>query len=142
MKLLDVNVVVARFREDHPHHGAICDWFSRVEEVGQPFGVTPGIFSSVVRLVTDDRVFAVPAPVDEVFSYVRALRAQPTFVEPRLTGRRMQLFESLVRGFAASGSLVPDAYLAAIAIENGATMVSLDRDFARFDGLDWERPPV
>lgn len=31
--------------------------------------------------------------------------------------------------------LVNDAHLAALAIEHGATLVSFDRDFGRFDGL-------
>jgi len=35
---------------------------------------------------------------------------------------------------------VADAYLAAIAIEQGAMLVSLDRDFARFDRLRWQLP--
>ena len=36
--------------------------------------------------------------------------------------------------------LVPDAYLAAMAIERGATWYSADRGFARFSRLDWRRP--
>lgn len=42
----------------------------------------------------------------------------------------------------ASGSadLVPDAWLAALAIENDATLASLDRDFAWFRGLRWADP--
>ncbi|MBB4139932.1 DUF5615 family PIN-like protein [Microbacterium invictum] len=33
-----------------------------------------------------------------------------------------------------------DAVIAAIAIEHGATVVSFDRDFARFPALRWEVP--
>jgi len=35
---------------------------------------------------------------------------------------------------------VPDAYLAALAIEHGATWVTLDRAFRRFTGLRTESP--
>ena len=37
-------------------------------------------------------------------------------------------------------SLVPDAHLAALAMEHGLTLCSTDGDFARFAGLRWENP--
>jgi len=40
----------------------------------------------------------------------------------------------------AMGPLLTDASLAAIAMENAATLVSTDRDFARFSGLKWVNP--
>jgi predicted nucleic acid-binding protein len=46
----------------------------------------------------------------------------------------------LCRSSEARGSVVPDAYLAALAIERGATMSTADRGFARFDGLRWRHP--
>jgi predicted nucleic acid-binding protein len=36
--------------------------------------------------------------------------------------------------------LVPDAHLAALAIEHGLTLCSADGDFARFPGLRWLNP--
>jgi predicted nucleic acid-binding protein len=36
--------------------------------------------------------------------------------------------------------LVPDAHLAALAIEHGLTLCSTDRDFARFECLRWTDP--
>jgi predicted nucleic acid-binding protein len=38
------------------------------------------------------------------------------------------------------GNLVPAAHIAALAIEQGLTLCSSDRDFARFPGLRWENP--
>lgn len=40
----------------------------------------------------------------------------------------------------ADGDLAADACLAALSIEQGATLVSRDRDFARFEELDWRLP--
>jgi predicted nucleic acid-binding protein len=34
--------------------------------------------------------------------------------------------------------VVPDAHLAALALEHGLTLCSTDGDFARFPGLDWQ----
>ncbi len=38
------------------------------------------------------------------------------------------------------GNLVPDAHLAALAVEHGLTLCSSDGDFARFRGLSWSNP--
>ena len=44
-------------------------------------------------------------------------------------------FWRLCREADARGNLVPDAYLAALAIESGSELVTADRDFRRFSGL-------
>ncbi len=49
--------------------------------------------------------------------------------------RHWEIFADLVRSSHATANLVPDAYLAALAIENGATFVTRNRGFARFPGL-------
>jgi uncharacterized protein len=36
--------------------------------------------------------------------------------------------------------LIPDAHLAALAIEHGLVLCSTDGDFARFQGLKWINP--
>jgi predicted nucleic acid-binding protein len=38
------------------------------------------------------------------------------------------------------GNLVPDAHLAALAVEHGLTLCSSDGDFARFRRLRWLNP--
>ncbi len=42
----------------------------------------------------------------------------------------------------ARGNLVPDAQLAALALEHGLTVCSTDTDFARFTEVSWENPLV
>jgi hypothetical protein len=38
------------------------------------------------------------------------------------------------------GNLIPDAHLAALAIEHGLVLCSTDGDFSRFSELRWENP--
>jgi toxin-antitoxin system PIN domain toxin len=142
MKLLDVNILVAAHRAEHPHHRAISAWFDDLDARGETYSVTEDVAVGFVRLATNGRIFDPPSPAEAVFGFLRVLRSRSTFVPLRSTVRRFELFESIVGDFQATGELAPDAYLAAVAIENGATMVSLDRDFARFADLDWERPAV
>jgi predicted nucleic acid-binding protein len=54
--------------------------------------------------------------------------------------RHFAIFEKLCRDSDARGSLVADAYLAALAIEHGCTWITNDRDYARFERLDWRTP--
>jgi uncharacterized protein len=54
--------------------------------------------------------------------------------------RHWEIFERLVRKVGARGNLVPEAYLAALAIEFGAGFYNADRGFARFPGLRWQHP--
>ena len=54
--------------------------------------------------------------------------------------RHMEVLGELSRAGQASGPLVMDAALAAIAVEHGATLHTTDRDFARFPGVKWTNP--
>jgi len=47
------------------------------------------------------------------------------------------LFHALLSTAALPGRLHTDAYLAALAISHGWRLVSFDRDFKRFNGLNW-----
>ncbi len=47
---------------------------------------------------------------------------------------------SLLRDGQATGPLVMDAVIAAIALEHGATVCTTDRDFSRFPGVKWTNP--
>jgi hypothetical protein len=55
-------------------------------------------------------------------------------------GRHWDIFERLCRAAGVKGNLVPDAYLAALAIESGSTWITTDRVFSRFTGLTWRHP--
>jgi len=98
------------------------------------------VLSGFVRVVTHPRVFRTPTPLDQALEFVAAIREQPHAVAVAPGPRHWSIFESLCRDARARGNLVPDAYLAAIAIEHGCQWVTLDRDFTRFSGLRWRSP--
>jgi len=54
--------------------------------------------------------------------------------------RHWQIFTGLCAESGARGNLVPDAYLAALAIETGSEWISTDRDYRRFRGLRLRHP--
>jgi toxin-antitoxin system PIN domain toxin len=64
---------------------------------------------------------------------------EPVWI-PGPTERHREVIEPLLALPGVHGNLVPDAHLAALAIEHGLTLCSADGDFARFPGLRWVNP--
>lgn len=140
MKLLDVNLVLAAHRDDHPHFAAARAWLDVLLADAGRFSVPDLVAGSFLRLATNRRIFMTPTTAEDAFGYLRALRAQTGHVTLSPGPRHLDLLERLCRSSDATGDLVPDAQLAALAVEHGAEVVSFDRDFARFVGLRWSRP--
>lgn len=140
MKLLDVNIVLAAHRQDHPHHALVRPWFDEILASDERFAVPDVVWLSLVRIATHRRVFTVPSDLDSVRAFIDAVRDQPNHVTLVPSPQHLDWFTQLCKLADATGDLAPDAYLAALAIENGSTLVSMDRDFARFPGLQWETP--
>ncbi len=93
-----------------------------------------------LRIITNPRVFERPLTIAEAEDHVASWLAQPPagILEPG--ERHWEILRQLARDGQATGPLIMDAALAAIAIEHGATLCTTDRDFARFPGLTWTNP--
>jgi len=59
---------------------------------------------------------------------------------PAPTDRHRNVLATLLAASGAQANLVPDAHLAALAIEHGLTLCSTDGDFGRFSDLRWSNP--
>jgi toxin-antitoxin system PIN domain toxin len=140
VRLLDVNVVLAAHREDHPHFEVARAWLDRTLTTRSSFSVTDLVAGSFLRVATNRRIFSLPTPVPEAFDYLRALRDQPSHVMLGPGPLHLEIMQRLCVDGDAHGDLIPDAQLAAIAIEHASELVSFDRDFARFAELRWTRP--
>lgn len=140
MILPDVNVLVYAHREDAPDHGLHRDWLEGVLEEAEPVGVSELVLSSFVRVVTHPRVFRRPTPIGMALDFAEALRGRPNSVIVTPGRRHWGIFADLCRAAGVRGNLVPDAYLAALAIESGSEWITTDRDYARFDSLRWRHP--
>ena len=135
MILLDVNVLVGAFREDAPRHPELRGWLEQVVHSQTSFGLSDLVLSGFLRIATHPRVFAPPTPIEEALGFAEAVRSQPNCVSISPGDRHWQIFTRLCREAQVKGNLVPDAYLAALAIESGSEWITTDRDFSRFPGL-------
>ncbi len=140
MIFLDVNVLIYAHRQDLPEHEVYRAWLEKTLTGEAAFGVPGEVASGFVRIVTNRRVFSAPTPLDDALRFVEILRQRPNFVAVRPGQRHWSIFVDLCLAARAVGNLVPDAYLAALAIEWGAEWVTTDGDFARFQGLRWRHP--
>ncbi len=135
MLVLDVNILVAAFRQDHPHHAISRPWWDRLLAAGSPFCVPDTVWTGFASVVTNSRIFTVPATASEAFAFVDAVRQQAGYSSVPPIPRLLDLFGEICCTEQVGGDLVPDAYIAAVARSLGAAVATFDRDFRRFDHL-------
>jgi uncharacterized protein len=131
----DVNVLIHLHRDDHPAHQTARQWWQQVTSLGEPLTVPDVVWAGFVRVVTNRRVYSEPTSSADAWQFINGIRAEGIYIHYATHPRLLDVFGDQVRDASASGNLVTDAYIAAAAISMGATLVTFDRDFRRFDGL-------
>lgn len=111
------------------------DRLNGAERVGLPWGA----LLAFLRLSASPRVVSRPLTLLDASAVVRSWLELPSTWVPQPTSRHFETLAGLLAP-EAKADLVPDAHLAALAIEHGLLLCSTDRDFSRFDGLRWTDP--
>jgi toxin-antitoxin system PIN domain toxin len=140
MILCDVNVLILAARLDMQDHLRYQTWLNQAVNSDEAYGVSDIVMSGFLRIVTNPRAFREPTPLDEAIDFVHRLREPANCVVIHPGPRHWGIFLDLCRRVNARGNLVPDAYLAALAIESACEWITTDRDYARFPGLRWRHP--
>ena len=141
MILVDVNVLVYAFRRDSANHDEYRRWLHEAINSPTEFALTPETLVGFVRVATNPRIFAVPADQSEAMGFANVIVRAPRsrWLVPNLSvWDEFDEITTVDRHLRAN--LVPDAWLAALAIAHGCRLATADRGFARFDGLDWFDP--
>ena len=140
MILADVNVLIFAHREECERHQEYRAWLEGVLGGSSSFGVSDVVLSGCLRILTHPRVFDPPTPSPRALAFVSQVRNHPHAV-PIVPGpRHWAIFRDLCEQTGARGNLVPEAFLAALAIESGSEWITTDRDYAQFPGLQWRHP--
>ncbi len=140
MQLVDVNVLVYALRKDATDHDRYRGWLTEWLDSDTAFGISDLVLSGFIRVVTHPRVFNHPTPTQLALEFASSIRSRPNCVPIAPGPRHWDIFVRLCAEAAIKGNLVPDAYLAALAIESGSEWVSTDRAYSRFPGLKWRHP--
>lgn len=136
----DVNVLVHAFRSDSERHELCRRWLQDAVAGPETVGLSDAVSIGTARVLTHPRVFSPPAALGAVLDLLEELRSQDGVVRLVPGAQFISAFERISRAADARGNLLADAQHAALAIEHGATLVTFDRDFARFAGLRWHPP--
>lgn len=141
MKLIDANLLIYAHIEEMPLHRPAHRWLDEqlngLPRVALPW---PSLLA-FVRLVSNPRIFDRAVPVSRAWRQVESWLSAPSVWIPSPTDRHQTILgRFLAEGAGLRANLVPDAHLAALAIEHGLTLCSADKGFARFTGLQWENP--
>ena len=135
MLLIDVSILLAAHRDDHPNHAMVRRWFDAVVAGDEPFTVPTVVWGSFLRLATNRRIFTVPTPRVDAFAFIESICAQPHYLSTSPGPRHLTLLKKVCAEGDATGDLVPDAVLVALALEHGCEVATMDRDFARFPSV-------
>lgn len=140
MMLFDVNVFVYAHRADAPDHRRYRSWLEETINGELAYGVSDIVLSGFLRIVTHPRVFDPPSRVNDALAFANQVRQQPNAILLEPGPRHWSIFTHLCQEVNAKGNLIPDAYLAALAIESGSQWITTDRDYSRFPDLQWRHP--
>jgi toxin-antitoxin system PIN domain toxin len=138
--LIDVNILLYATFQNMPQHLAVREWldeqFNSSTRVGLPWTSLLGF----LRVATNPRAFPRALPMDLAWRQVETWLTHEMAWTPQPTERHASILGSLLQQPGVRGNLVPDVHLAALAIEHGLTLCSIDSDFSRFRELKWLNP--
>jgi len=141
MMLVDTNVLIYAHRRNADRHGEYRDWLTGLIAGPEPYAVSDFAVTGMIRVVTDRRIYKDDtSTIEEAISFATEIREQPHAMVVSPGSRFWPIFAGLCRSTSAAGKLVPDAYLAALAIEHGCEFITTDTDFSKFPGLRWRHP--
>jgi uncharacterized protein len=138
--LVDANLLLYAYHPRADRHEASRAWLEAVLSGPDLVRFAWLTLWAFLRIATNPRVFERPLSTTEAEAAISAWLTQPVagILDPG--ERHWDILCGLVSEGQASGPLVMDAVLAAIALEHGATVCTTDRDFSRFSGLKWMNP--
>jgi len=138
--LVDANLLVYAHVSSLTQHKLAHDWLDTKLNGTALVGLPWAVILAFLRLVTNPRVFDYPQPMSDAWHQVEAWLGCETVWIPEPTNRHQEVLGKLVSAPGIHANLIPDAHLAALALEHGLQLCSTDSDFARFQGLRWTNP--
>ena len=140
MRLLDVNVLINAHRREADHHKDYRVYVESLVNGDEAYAVSDFVIAGFVRIVTNQRAWRPSTPLEDALRFGASVRNQPHAVVISPGERFWGIFTRICRQANVTAKLVPDAYLAALAMEHGCDFITADGDFARFPGLRWRHP--
>lgn len=138
--LLDVNVLLYAEDDTSPFHAAANRWLNRALNGDARVGLPWHSLLGFVRIRTNPRAMAAPMSGDAAWRQVERWLAAPAAWIPAPTTRHAAIVGEFIRRYSLVAKSIPDAHLAALAIEHGVPVASGDAGFARYEEIRWINP--
>ena len=138
MILVDANLLIYASAPETAQHAAAREWLDGRLNGSSRVGLPWPSLLAFMRIVSNPRLFE-GASLAHARAQVQAWLALPNTWVPAPTEEHARILDELLES-ERSHRLVPDAHLAALALEHGLVLCSSDGDFARFGTLRWENP--
>jgi toxin-antitoxin system PIN domain toxin len=138
--LVDANVLLYAYNPRTDGHARCRAWLEHAFSGEEPVAIAWVTLLAFIRISTNPRVFEQPLLASEALSIVRSWLEHPTVSVLEAGEACWEILQQLVVDAQVTGPLVMDAFLAALALENGATLATTDRDFSRFPKLKRVNP--
>jgi toxin-antitoxin system PIN domain toxin len=136
----DANLLLYAYNVDAAEHETSRQWLETQLSGSNLFCFAWQTITAFLRISTNQRAFATPLSTKEATSIVTEWLERPQTVLLTPGEKHWSIFQKLLESGQATGPLVMDAHLAALALEHGAALASSDRDFSRFPGLQLINP--
>lgn len=137
--LPDANVLIHALRRQSPDHERCRNWLVEAGGSSDVILLCELVEVALLRIVTLPKLNLVPIP--DVLGYWKEdLLTYPGIRRATAGERHTGIFSDFIRELDLCGNDLNDAWLAAVAIEQGATLVSTDLGFRRFRGLNLLNP--
>src|SRR5262245_61180257 len=140
MILPDVNALLYAVNRASDQHAAALRELRRGFDDPRGVAFAWTALLAFLRLSTRRGIFPRPLPVDDALRVIKLWLGRPHSPVVHPGARHAEILGGLLKAAGTAGNLTTDAHLAALAIEHGATVLSFDRDFARFEGVRWTLP--
>jgi toxin-antitoxin system PIN domain toxin len=138
--LVDANILLYAKIADYPQHELCNRWLDDRLNGSARVGLPWHSLLAFLRISTNPRVFDSPLGIEVAWQQVEEWLSVPTVWIPEPTQQHPEIMGKLIRKLSPSSQLVADTYLAALAIDHGLILCSVDNDFSRFEELSWNNP--
>jgi hypothetical protein len=138
--LIDANLLIYAVDATVPEHDRASTWLTERLNGERRVGIPWESLTAFVRITTHPRATRTPLRPEEAWRFVDDWLAVDQVWIPAPTDRHTDVLGGLVRRYRVAGNLIPDAHLAALAIQHGLDVCSVDTDFARFTEIRWVNP--
>jgi toxin-antitoxin system PIN domain toxin len=138
--LVDANLLLYSTDEASRLYAPAREWLLDRLNGSRRVGLPWQSLAAFLRVSTNPRISPSPLSPQRAWDIVQIWLSAPAAWVPVPGPAHAELLGELIVRHDVTGNLVPDAQLAALALEHGLSVCSTDTDFARFAEIRWENP--